>query len=76
MTKGRWHVYSHEKFGTPAFGGVKRENGEEPLQPRYCEGLRKLIWATVLSIVEGWEGSTSRSEARSQETCQISKPKV
>jgi hypothetical protein len=68
------YIYSY-KVWRPAYGGVKREDGENPLQPRYCEGLRKLIWATVPPKA-GREGSTSRSEARSQETCQVLKPKA
>ena len=51
---------------------VKRENGERPLQPRYCEGLRKLLRFQSISHCApdgAWEGVTSRHETLSQETC-------
>ena len=52
-----------------------RENGEKPLQPRYCNGLRKLRLIffrenqkTTVPTISGWEGVTSRLDALSQET--------
>lgn len=49
---------------------LKRECGENPQQPRYCDNDENLgFWRTLTPLVN-WEGEVSRMNL-SQETCQI-----